>query len=139
MRTALRLSFHLMVGLMVLGALAGIALSLGHFDGSYIQWDDNVIEGPTSLLICAAVGGLVGVCLAVCIAIVAALVGVIVPLFVALVVCAVVIALIVALASVLGSVAVAFSPVLLLGLGCVLLIRAIGRKSVNRPQSLPPI
>jgi hypothetical protein len=138
MKIALRLTFHLVVGLMVLGAIAGIVLAVSGFGGGKIEWDDTVVEGATSWIVSGLVGALVGICVAAVIAVVATLVGVIVPILIVAVLAAAAIAIVIAFASVLGSVALALAPVLLLGFGCVLLFRAIAGRS-KTPQPLPPI
>jgi hypothetical protein len=138
MKAVFRLTFHFFVGLMVLGAIIGLAVAVSNFNGVTFKWDDTVIEGTTSWVVGALVGAVVGMCVAVTLALVATLVGVIVPLIIAAVLAAVGIAVIIALAGVLGSVALALSPVLLLGFGCVLLARAITRRS-KASEPLPHI
>jgi hypothetical protein len=139
MRFAFRLLGHLLVGLIISGAIIGAVFALNGLGGDHLVWEDDVIDGPMATVVVVGLGALGGIVIALVLALALSVLGLIVPLLIGIVLLAVALAVGAGLASALAALALVCAPVLLLGVGCVLLVRALSRPRLGRPQPLPPI
>jgi hypothetical protein len=134
-RTTIRVSFQILLGVALVGAVAGAILSTAAPD-IHVMWGDADFDGAGGIALAAFAGSIAALVVALVFALLLTLVGVVLPAVLAvllLVIAAVIVAL--ALGAV-GSVAVACAPFLMVGFGCVLLFRALIRRT-SGPMSHP--
>ncbi|MGA2551868.1 MAG: hypothetical protein ABSF50_17105 [Burkholderiaceae bacterium] len=123
----------------LLSLMAAVAIAVMLWDDGHsmtIGWGDDLLEGP-SAAVAAGLLAAVGVFAAgLVVSTVVAIVGVVVPCALVLVLACVAIALGAAGIAVVGSILVASSPVLLVVIGCVLLVRLIRRRRTAQPSTV---
>jgi hypothetical protein len=134
-----RAALKLMLGFALLGALAG-ALLMVYMPETKVVFGDTVLDPPLAVAVGALTGAVSGVIATVLLFVLAAVLGLVVPAILAFALLFVAFALALTALCVVGGVALAFSPFLLLGFGCVLLFRALSRRGpgpepVTYPQS----
>ena len=133
-RTTIRVSFQILLGAVLIGALAG-AILLAAAPDIHLMWGDADFDGTRGIALAAVCGGVAAMVLALVFIVLVTVLGVVLPA-VLVIVLLVLAAVIVAVAiSAVGSVALACAPFLMVGFGCVLLFRALVRR-VSTP--LPP-
>lgn len=126
-RNTVRVSFQILLGVALIGALAGAILSVAAPD-IHVMWGDADFDGCAGIALAALGGSVAALVVALVFAVLVAVLGVVVPA-VLIVLLLVLAAVIVALAiSAVGSVALACAPFLMVGFGCVLLFRALLRR-----------
>ncbi len=129
-KTTIRVSFQILLGLALVGAIAGAILSSTAPD-IHVMWGDADFDGAGGVALAALAGSIAALVVALVFAVLLTVVGVVLPA-VLLVLLLVIAAVMVALAlSAVGSVAVACAPFLMVGFGCVLLFRALVRRTSN--------
>jgi hypothetical protein len=134
-RNTVWVSFQILLGVTLMGALAGAILCTTAPD-IHVMWGDADVDGAAGVALAALAGSIAALVVALVFALLLAVLGVVLPA-VLVVLLLVLAAIIVALAvSALGSVAVACAPFLMVGFGCVLLFRALIRRT-NGPMSHP--
>jgi hypothetical protein len=130
-RRAVSFGFKTMFALALMGALIG-ALVIGFAPSDWhVLWGDSVIDGADAVGAGALAGAITAIVLFAVGCFMIALFGVVLPTILLALLVLVALLLATVAISALGGLALAFSPLLLLGFGCVLLLRAL----FGRPRS----
>jgi hypothetical protein len=126
-RNTVRVSFQILLGVALIGALAGAILSVAAPD-IHVMWGDADFDGSAGIALAALAGSVAALVVALVFAVLIAVFGVVLPavlIVLLLMLAAVIVALVI---SAVGGVALACAPFLMVGFGCVLLLRALVRR-----------
>ena len=136
LRNAFVFSFKVALVLALLGALVG-ALLVGFVPDCHVLWGDDLIDGASAVGFGALGGAIAMIVLSLVTFFLIALFGLVLPTLLLAVLLLVALVIVVVALSTLGGLALAFSPLLLVGFGCVLLLRALFGRPRNPHVNVP--